>query len=115
MISHIKAIDINSQLSSRNSKLVYPPQNLIDLVWKAKPVRSREPIFIHPMEFTGRSALDKLEDIRKCIRDTPPATLSYSKSPPSPAQFHVATLISALDAIGRINLPVQLGSALILP
>jgi Xaa-Pro aminopeptidase len=107
MISHTKAIDINSQLGSRNSKLVYPPQNLVDLVWKDKPVRSKEPVFIHSMEFTGRSTKDKLADVRNWIHDTPPATLSYSKAAPTPAQFHVATLITALDSIGAIN-PVLL-------
>ena len=32
MISHEKATLINSKLSSLDSKLVYPPQNLVDLV-----------------------------------------------------------------------------------
>jgi Xaa-Pro aminopeptidase len=106
MISHTKATDVNSQLTSRNSKLVYPPQNLIDLIWKEKPMRSKEPVFIHPMEFTGRSTLDKLVDIRTWIKDMPPATLSYSKTPPTAAQHHVATLISALDSIGSFSLVV---------
>lgn len=102
MISHTKATEISGQLTSRNSKLVYPPQNLIDLIWKDKPVRSKEPIFIHPMEFTGKSTTDKLVEIRTWIRDMPPATLSYSKSAPTPAQYHVATLITALDSIGKL-------------
>lgn len=101
MIAHTKATEISSQLTSRNSKLVYPPQNLIDLIWKDKPVRSKEPIFIHPMEFTGRSTTDKLLEIRTWIRDTPPSTLSYSKTPPTAAQYHVATLITGLDSIGK--------------
>lgn len=108
MISHTKATDVNSQLTSRNSKLVYPPQNLIDLIWKEKPARSKEPVFIHPMEFTGRSTLDKLADVRTWIKDIPPATLSYSKTPPTAAQYHVATLISALDSIGPFSLVIVL-------
>ena len=101
MLSHTKATLLNSLLPPKGSKLVYPPQNLIDLVWKDKPLRSKEPVFIHPMEFTGKSTRDKLADIRTWIRDTPPTTTSYSKSAPSADKYHVATLITALDSIGE--------------
>lgn len=101
MISYSKATELNNQLTPKGSKLVYPPQNLIDLVWKDKPLRSKEPIFVHPMEFTGRSTADKLADIRTLIRKTPPSTSSYSKSSPTADKYHVATLITALDAIGK--------------
>lgn len=101
MISHTKATELNNQLSPKGSKLVFPPQNLIDLVWKDKPLRSKEPIFVHPMEFTGKSTPNKLADIRTWIRETPPTTTSYSKSPPTKDKYHVATLITSLDAIGE--------------
>lgn len=101
MLSYVKATELNNKLTSKSSKLVYPPQNLIDLVWKDKPLRSKEPIFVHPMEFTGRSTPDKLADIRTWIRKTPPTTSSYSKSPPGADKQHVAALITSLDAIGR--------------
>jgi Xaa-Pro aminopeptidase len=101
MLSHSKAIELNNQLSPKGSKLVYSPQNLIDLVWKDKPMRSKEPIFIHPKEFTGKSTPDKLADIRTWIRNTPPTTTSYSKSAPSADKYHVATLVTALDSIGE--------------
>ena len=101
MLSYTKATELNTQLSHKASKLVYPPQNLIDLVWKDKPLRSKEPIFIHPMEFTGKSTPDKLANIRTWIRDTPPTTASYSKSAPTPDKYHVATLVTALDSIGE--------------
>jgi len=101
MLSYTKATELNTQLSPKSSKLVYPPQNLIDLVWKDKPLRSKEPVFIHPMEFTGKSTPDKLANIRTWIKDTPPTTTSYSKSAPTPDKYHVATLITALDSIGK--------------
>lgn len=101
MVSHTKTTELNSRLASKNSKLVYPPQNLIDLIWKDKPLRSKEPIFVHPREFTGRSTPDKLSEIRAWIRDTPPTTTSYSKSTPTADKYHTATLITALDAIGK--------------
>jgi hypothetical protein len=53
MISHEKATLISNQLSSLDSKMIYPPQNLIDLVWKDKAAKSREPLFRQPIEFTG--------------------------------------------------------------
>ena len=101
MISHTKTTELNNQLALKGSKLIYPPQNLIDLIWKDKPVRSKEPIFVHPMEFTGRSTPDKLTDIRTWIRETPPTTTSYAKSAPTADKYHVATLITALDSIGK--------------
>lgn len=101
MIPYSKANDLSNNLASRGSKLIYPPQNLIDLIWKDKPARSTEPIFVQQMEFTGRSTEDKLKEIRAWIRCTPPATSSYSKSPPSADKLPVATLITSLDAIGK--------------
>jgi Xaa-Pro aminopeptidase len=54
MISHEKATLLNSKLAARSSKLVYPPQNLVDLIWKDKPAKSKESIYTQPMEFTGK-------------------------------------------------------------
>ena len=99
MLRYAKATEFNRQLTPKNSKLIYPAQNLIDLVWKDKPLRSREPIYIHPMQFSGKSALDKLADIRSWIRKTPPVIPSYSKSAPTPDQYNVATLITTLDSV----------------
>jgi Xaa-Pro aminopeptidase len=53
MLSHEKAMSLNAQLAPKNSKLAYPPQNLIDLLWKDKPSRSKKPIYVQPDEFTG--------------------------------------------------------------
>ena len=55
MISHEKATLLNTQIAHTNSKLVYPPQNLVDLIWKDKPLKSKAPIFLQPIEFTGAS------------------------------------------------------------
>jgi hypothetical protein len=56
MIAHEKASLMSSNLNSRSSKLVFPPQNLVDLIWKDKPPKLKEPIFIQPIEFTGKLA-----------------------------------------------------------
>ena len=94
-----EAIELNDRLPPNRSTLVYPPHNLIDLIWKGRPPRPRAPIYIHPMQFTGKSSLDKLADIRSWIRKTPPITSSSSKPAPTADKYHAATLITALDSI----------------
>jgi len=53
MISHEKAQNLNTKIAPKESKLVYPPQNLVDLVWKDKPPKPREPLYIQPHDYTG--------------------------------------------------------------
>ncbi len=53
MISNETAQQLYPLLQARKSKLVYPSQNLIDLIWVNKPVRSKNKIFVQPIEYTG--------------------------------------------------------------
>ena len=56
MISYEHATLLNSKLGAIQSKLVYPPQNLVDLVWKpTKPAKPDAPIYIQPEsnDFSG--------------------------------------------------------------
>jgi Xaa-Pro aminopeptidase len=53
MISNEVAQQLYPLLQSKRSKLVYPSQNLIDLVWENKPGRSKNKIFVQPIEYTG--------------------------------------------------------------
>jgi Xaa-Pro aminopeptidase len=85
MLSYEKAAQFHTQLASRSSRLIYLPQNFVDLIWTSKPARSKEPIFIQPKEFTGKDNLAKLAELRTLIRKQPPATPSYSKAPATPA------------------------------
>jgi Xaa-Pro aminopeptidase len=102
MLTHEQAVSLNSQLNSRNSKLVYPLQNLIDLLWLNRPPRSREPVYIQPMEFTGRNSAEKLDAVRKWIEEQPAAVPSYAKGPPTQAQKHIGTVISNLASIAYL-------------
>jgi Xaa-Pro aminopeptidase len=102
MISHEKATQLIAKLNTKKSKLVFPPQNFVDLAWKDKPQRSKDPIFIQSLDFTGREASSKLSDVRQWIRAQPPAVPSYSKSPPTAAQMHVGTLITSLSSIAYL-------------
>ena len=100
MISHEKASTLNPLLHERGSKLVYPPQNLVDLIWAEKPSRSREPVYVQPYELSGKHATAKLADLREWIRQQPPSLPTYYTSEPKPSQMQVATLISSLPNIG---------------
>ena len=53
MISHEKATLINSKIQSLESKLIYPPQNLIDLIWAEKPEKPHAMVYIQSTEFAG--------------------------------------------------------------
>ncbi|KJA18357.1 hypothetical protein HYPSUDRAFT_145160 [Hypholoma sublateritium FD-334 SS-4] len=101
MLAHEKATLINSKINSAsvNSKLVYPPQNLVDLIWAEKPTKSLEMVYIQSTEFAGRDAKYKLAKVREWIREQPPTMSSYSKAEPTLAQTHVATLVTSLSCI----------------
>lgn len=104
MISQEKAFAINPKLHERGSKLVYPPQNLVDLIWAEKPPRSKEPVYVQKYELSGMHATAKLADLREWIRQQPPTVPSYNKSEVKPSQMQVATLISSLPNIGAWRL-----------
>jgi len=102
MISHEKATLINTKITSRDSKLIYPPQNLVDLIWKEKPTKSLEKVYIQSTEFTGRDATYKLAKLRDWIKQQPASVPSYSKQEPNASQMHVATLVTSLSCIAYI-------------
>lgn len=100
MLPHQKAVLLNSQLQSKASKLFYPPQNLVDLIWKEKPPRSKEQIYVQPLKYTGMEAGKKLARLREWIGEQAPSVPSYSKAPPTAGQMQAGTLISNLGCIG---------------
>lgn len=48
----------------------------------------------------GKDANYKLAKLRDWIQQQPASVPSYSKSPPTPSQIHVATLITSLSCVG---------------
>lgn len=102
MLAHETAVLLNSQLQARGSKLFYPPQNLIDLIWREKPPRSKESVYVQPMKYAGMEAGKKLAKLKEWIKEQLPSVPSYSKSPPTPGQMQVGALISNLSCIGRL-------------
>lgn len=53
MISHEKFVVISSKINLINAEIVHPRQNLVDLVWRNRPMRSEEPVFKHGIEYAG--------------------------------------------------------------
>ena len=53
MISHEKATLINAKIQGLESKLIYPPQNLVDLIWAEKPEKPNAMLYVHSTEFAG--------------------------------------------------------------
>lgn len=104
MLPYEKATSLNTQLQPKSAKLFYPPQNLVDLIWKDKPSRSREPVFVQPMKLAGMEAGAKIAKLRAWIKAQPPSVPSYSKTAPTPAQIQEAALISNLASIGKCHI-----------
>ena len=99
MVSHEKAVLINSKIGGKSSKLIYPPQNLVDLIWRDKPTKSLEKVYMQSVEFTGKDAASKLGKLREWIRQQPPDK-SYPNKVTGPMDVAVATLVTALNCIG---------------
>ena len=69
MISHEKATTLNNAIAPKKTKLVYPLQNLVDLLWVEKPSRPKEPIFVQPLKYAGLEASAKLQRVRQWIKE----------------------------------------------
>jgi len=104
MISNETALQLYPLLQAKKSKLVYPSQNLIDLVWEGKPTRSKNKIYVQPIEYTGKDASKKIIQVRDWIKNLPVSSHSNSpsKGPPPPSQQHVGTLESNLACIAYV-------------
>ena len=53
MVAHDKAAALQARLAPKNARLAFPPQNLVDLLWKDRPARSRSAVYVQPIEYTG--------------------------------------------------------------
>ena len=63
MILHEKATQLIAKLDMKASKLVFPPQNFVNIIWKDKPLRPKDLIFVQSLDFTGRAASSKLAEV----------------------------------------------------
>jgi Xaa-Pro aminopeptidase len=111
MLSVEKSAIINVKIKSLNFKMVYPPPNFVDLIWKNKPPKSAAPTqnrvyrYFHRQRaallFRRQGTRQKLEKIRNWIRERHPSQPSSAKGSPTLAQKHVGKLISFLPCIGE--------------
>jgi len=53
MISHENGTFIGIKIKSLESKLIYPPQNLVDLIWDERPDNSLAMVYIYSTGFAG--------------------------------------------------------------
>ncbi|XP_030523904.2 aminopeptidase P1 isoform X2 [Rhodamnia argentea] len=51
--------------AKKQQKLIQTSTNLVDEVWKNRPPPQINPVDVHALEFAGRSATDKLNDLRE--------------------------------------------------
>ena len=96
MISHKDAILANTKIMHTGSKLVYPPQNFVNIIWEERPERSLEKVYLHAIEFTGNDSTSKLGKLRGWIRQQTP-----DKSNLNARGVVAGTLISDLNCIGE--------------
>ena len=54
--------------AKKNGKLAVD-EDLIDIIWTDRPQLSKEPVRILPIEYTGKSTLDKLSDVRRVMEE----------------------------------------------
>ncbi|KAJ6538492.1 Creatinase/aminopeptidase [Mycena vulgaris] len=62
------------------SQLVCQLENLVDQVWHNKPMRSTDPVNVHPLKFSGRAADSKIAELRETIAAYS-STASYLVTP----------------------------------
>ena len=100
MVSHEKATLLSSKLNALESKLVYLPQNLVDLTWKAKPIKPDAAIYIQHFEFAGM--LSCFLTIIYQFVDGFQVGMLYLKAQRSARQYvQVGTLVTSLSCIGE--------------
>jgi Xaa-Pro aminopeptidase len=56
-VSYETASRLDPLLQAKRSRLVYPSQNLIDLIWEDKPTHSKNKIYVQPIGYTGELSL----------------------------------------------------------
>lgn len=62
------ASQLLEQLTAVSAGLFFPTRNLVDVVWSSdRPEPADNPIRVHPLEFAGKPAPEKLLDVAKWL------------------------------------------------
>lgn len=77
------AVGLHFERAARRRRFEFEPLevNLVDEVWRAKPQRSLEPVYVLGEEYSGRSVAQKVGDVRAAVGAITPA--SAEPSPPA--------------------------------
>lgn len=54
--------------AKKQQKLVHTSTNLVDEVWKSRPLAEVNDVIVHQLEFSGRSVADKLKGLREQLK-----------------------------------------------
>lgn len=66
MITAADARKLAEKIKKKGGEYKAVDDNLVDLVWgKERPARPSENVIVQPMEYSGKSFEDKIEDLRK--------------------------------------------------
>jgi Xaa-Pro aminopeptidase len=57
------------EAAKKKGASVYAKEDLIDLIWTDRPALSREPIFVLEEKYAGKSATEKIADVRKKMEE----------------------------------------------
>ena len=61
-------VDIKKALEGKNINIKHQ-EDLVDLIWNDRPEISKRPAFLLPVKYSGKEAIDKLEDLRKVMEE----------------------------------------------
>ena len=66
----VSAADLlRNALESKGHSLSLIKQNLVDLIWKDRPSIPKNPVFVLDVNFSGKSSSDKIQELRKTLKE----------------------------------------------
>jgi Xaa-Pro aminopeptidase len=65
----IKEIERLTKVLSKTGINLEPVENPIDALWQERPKPSSAPVILHRIEFAGKSAQDKIDDVQSALKE----------------------------------------------
>ena len=69
VVSASKVRELQQELRQHGGMTLRTNWDPLERIWADRPAIPTNPVFIHPLEFAGEAAKDKLQRIRKAMRD----------------------------------------------
>lgn len=63
------AKDLIVRIEQAGGRVRLPAKNLVDLIWKGRPAPRKEPIYEHPLKYSGEKAADKIVRLTHFCRE----------------------------------------------